>query len=110
MNLFSCCSCCVVIDYSRAIKMRCPDFMAHPSRTIMTEFGKSLVLKTAGIVTRVEDKLAAPADAQLPVTAIVHAGKKNSLFICMSLLVLCELVHICCADLRQTNFDMFVSL
>ena len=40
----------------------------------MTEFGKSLVLKTAGVVSRVEDKLV-PADRHLPVTAIVHAGQ-----------------------------------
>jgi hypothetical protein len=39
----------------------------------MTEFGKSLVLKTAGVVSKVEDKLA-PPDPQLSVTVIAHAG------------------------------------
>ena len=57
-----------------AINARCPSFLKHPSRIVMTEFGKSLVLKTAGVVSRVEDKLV-PADRHLPVTAIVHAGQ-----------------------------------
>jgi len=60
--------------YVEAIKTRCPDFLLHPDRTIVTEFGKALVLKAACVVSRVEDKLDAPPDPQLPVTAIVHAG------------------------------------
>lgn len=70
-------SCGVVLlftDYVQAINARCPDFLKHPGRTVMTEFGKSLVLKTAGVVSRVEDKLV-PGDLSLPVTAIVHAGR-----------------------------------
>jgi hypothetical protein len=66
-------SCWLHADYASAIRARCPGFLQHPGRAILTEFGKALVLKTAGVVTRVEDKLA-PADPALPVTAITHAG------------------------------------
>lgn len=60
-------------DYVKAIDQRCPEVLQNQQRTIITEFGKSLVLKTAGIISQVEDKLV-PEEESLPVTSIIHAG------------------------------------
>ena len=77
-------------DYATAINCRCPDFMTHPSRMIVTEFGKALVLKTAGVVCKIEDKLV-PADEDLPVTVIAHAGEHVfvCLFVCLFVCFIC---------------------
>jgi diaminopimelate decarboxylase len=58
-------------EYAMSLQQQCPKLF-QAGRVVVTEFGKALIAKAAGVVALIEDILINPTSGN--VTAIIHAG------------------------------------